>query len=136
MSLARDAASPSSRTRSLPRVKPGSLQMAWGGVGVHRSASLGEGSHCGSHVGFLFARQLCVLQLCAPQPLLLCFFFFPFPFPPKPGISILGVKGGGKGGRGAGDEAGNCQSSSDMYTEPSRLIQHKVAAEEILPSPR
>lgn len=74
--------------------------------------------------------------MCSPAVVVVFFFFFPFPFPPKPGISILGVKGGGKGGRGAGDEAGNCQSSSDMYTEPSRLIQHKVAAEEILPSPR
>lgn len=33
-----------------------------------------------------------------------------------------------------GTAACNCQSGSDLQTEPSRLIQHKVAAEEILPS--
>lgn len=76
-------------------------------------------------------RQLCVLQLHAEG------LFLSLSFSPKPGINILGVKVGGGAVREEepqGTEACNGQSGSDLQTEPSRLIQHKVAAEEILPS--
>lgn len=76
-------------------------------------------------------RQLCVLQLHAEG------LFLSPSFSLKPGINILGVKvgvGGVREEEPQGTEARNCQSGSDLQTEPSRLIQHKVAAEEILPS--
>lgn len=74
------------------------------------------------------ARLLCVLQLYARR-----LFLIPFLFP-QTRNQYFESKGRVREEKPQGTEACNCQSGSDLQTEPSRLIQHKVAAEEILPS--
>ena len=124
MSLACDATSPSPWTQSASKVEPPLLR-GWGPL---RTSVKGPAtSHVGPH---LRARQLGVLQLYAPVVKV-----FSVSFSPKPGINTSGVKGGAGRREEAprGLEFATAHRGSLLQTEPSSLIQHKVAAEEILP---
>lgn len=103
------------------------------GFGEQPSPAWRKANLCASHapvpLRHLRPRQLCVLQLYAQG------LFFSLSFSPKPGNNILGVKGGcGRKSHRGQKQVCSCQSHTALQTEPSRLIQHNVAAEEILPS--
>lgn len=119
-----------------PRVPPRSTPRHWRwlwGVALASPPAQRKANPCASHapvpLRHLRPRQLCVLQLYAQG------LFFSPSFSLKPGNNILGVKGGcGRKSHRGQKQACSCQSHAALQTEPSRLIQHNVAVEEILPS--
>ena len=129
MSSACDATSPSPWAQSASKVEP-PLLPGWGPPRTSVKGPEASDAHGPPSAG---QAAVCPSVICSSRQGFFCFLF------PQARNQYFRSKRAGGGEGVAGEEAprgldlATAHHGSLLQTEPSRLIQHKVAAEEILP---